>query len=246
MGEITFNRTEHSLGTVALFKKQNVWELNMGNPLLKKLNGYQKAYRARFNLLTDVKFKLTAEEFVLYEFLIAITDWDETHIETYGSFGASDKDIAELLNWKSSSTVNRWRRRLITKKILREHNEDRFKVTGFEKWRLRKGGFKDEGNSLFLHSENAKTHTSVAEIDKEQAQTSDYSLVSSKVQSNDVLSEKLSDDEISQVILEIDNKKLGSEIGALQKEFSMNTNEQLDLAKSIFGEGTKWVDEEQV
>lgn len=216
----------------------------MANPLVKKLNGYQKAYRARFNLLTDVHFKLTTEEFVLYEFLIAITDWDETHIETHGSFAASDKDIAELLNWKSSSTVNRWRRRLIAKKILIEHSEGRFRVAGFEKWKLRKEDSKGEVDNVFLHFLYAKIQTNVAEIDKDQVQTSDYPLVSSKVQSNDVAYDKLTDKEISQIILDIDNKELSSESGEIKKDISsMDLGEQLALAQSIFGEGTRWAEE---
>lgn len=216
----------------------------MPNPLLKKLNGYQKANRARFKLLTDTRFKLKAEEFILYEFLIAITDWDETHTETYGTFEATDKDVAELLNWRSGSTVNRWKKCLISKELLKKQYGSRFRVVGFDKWKLRKGEAKNEGRNAFLQIEDAKTHTSFAEIDNNQVQNADYSLVSSKVQSNDVAYDKLTDDEVSQIILDIDSKELSSESGESQKDFSsVNLDYQLALAKSIFGEGTKWAED---
>jgi len=214
------------------------------NPLFKKLNGYQKANRARFRLFTDTKFKLTAEEFVLYEFLIAITDWDETHTETYGTFDSTDRDIAEVLHWESGSTVNRWRNRLIIKNLVRKQNNNRFWVAGFDKWKLRKADSKKEENNVFLQREDAKKHNRVAEIDKNQAQHTDYSLVSSKVQFNNALDENLNDNEISQLILDIENSSLASKSGAVQKEFSsVAIDEQLALAKSIFGEGTKWAEE---
>ncbi|GEM_PF-6320815 len=107
----------------------------MTNPLVKKLRGYQKAPRDRFKLLKDGK--LTCEEFVLYELGIAITDWDLRH-ERYGFFKATDQEIAEILCWKSRSTVCKHRNSLIKKGYFEQTQDGLTIVKGFEDWELRR------------------------------------------------------------------------------------------------------------
>jgi len=108
---------------------------NKSNKLIKKLNGYQKANRERFLLLTFGE--LTLGEFVLYEFCITITDWDSRHYETYGTFKETNQQIAQMLDWKDGSTVSRYKKSLIEKGIL-ELEGDRLRVKDFEKRELRK------------------------------------------------------------------------------------------------------------
>ncbi len=105
------------------------------NGLFKKLKGYQKANRDRFYLLAFGE--LSQEEFVLYEFCVAITDWDIRHFDTYGTFKASNHEISQVLQWKADSTVSRHKKSLIRKGYI-EISGDRYKVKNFEGWELRK------------------------------------------------------------------------------------------------------------
>ncbi len=105
------------------------------NRLVKKLNGFQKTNRHRFLWLAFEE--LTQEELILYEFCAAITDWDRKHFDTYGTFKASNQEIAQILRWKADSTVSRYKKILIKKGYL-EVEGDRLKVKDFEEWQLRK------------------------------------------------------------------------------------------------------------
>jgi len=107
----------------------------MKNPLNKKLRGFQRAPRERFKLLKDNI--LTTEELLLYEFLIAITDWDKDH-ENYGLFKATDEEIAEILGWKSRSTICKYRGSLINKGLLIPIEGGRMKAKDYSEWDSRK------------------------------------------------------------------------------------------------------------
>lgn len=106
------------------------------NPLLKKLKGYQRAPKERFRLFTS-SHRLTPQEFILYEFAIAITDWDRKHT-TYGTFNGSNKNIADVLGWKSDVTVLRLKKSLIKKRLFIPTADEDLRVNGFDKWELRK------------------------------------------------------------------------------------------------------------
>lgn len=134
--------------------------------LLKKLRGYQKAPRDRFELL--INKVLNQEEFILYEFGIAITDWDIEHVETYGTFEATNKEIAMALGWKSDSTVSRHKKSLIKKGLFYIENSGLISPKDFDKWQLRK----------FLP---AKIHESPAHAQTQPANIQDSS---SKMQEN--------------------------------------------------------------
>ncbi len=150
------------------------------NPLFKKLNGWQTAYRDRFLLLSGGI--LTPEEFVVYEICIGITDWHnaEGHEEIYGKFQATNKQIAEIGGWQSDSTVYRIKKRLIEKKILIPDGEY-LRVKDFERWQFR------SRTTAKLHEQPAKLQSEPANTQKEVAKTQDlrvqnptYPLVSSK------------------------------------------------------------------
>lgn len=214
------------------------------NRLLKKLNGYQKAPRARFKLLSEGR--LTQEEFLLYELTIAITDWDSKH-ETYGTFEATNQEIAELLGWKSDTTVLKHKRNLIKKDIFLIENDGRIKAKGFDKWQLRLSNpSKNKDETVEKQPNILKIEDKASEIKDDRSQDSDYSLVSSKVDLSlkEPLKEDLSDEELIRIISDIDSKRLASESDP-HKEFidHMNLDEQLVMGITVFGEGTKWADE---
>jgi predicted transcriptional regulator len=70
-----------------------------------------------FRVYFDNKFDLVAQgllntkEIFLYEYGASLADFDEKHINTYGTFKQSDKEIAEALGW-SPTTVYRHRKKL--------------------------------------------------------------------------------------------------------------------------------------
>jgi len=107
------------------------------NSLFKKLKGFQKADRGRFFLLS--LGKLTQEEFVLYELCVAITDWDRCHLDTYGTFKATNQELAEVLGRDAGSTISRHKKSLMEKGFLDAQGE-RLRVKDFENWELRKKG----------------------------------------------------------------------------------------------------------
>lgn len=154
--------------------------MNMDNKLLKKLRGYQKANRERFMLL--MMQVLTLEEYIVYEFGIAITDWDdsESHRETYGTFQATNGQIAEILGWKSDSQVSRIRKRLVEKGFFIKDG-NRCKAKDFEKWQLRKNPIaKTQGHTANPQYQPANMQGGVANMQGFQASDADHSLVSSK------------------------------------------------------------------
>jgi len=152
----------------------------MDNRLLKKLRGYQKANRERFMLL--MMQVLTLEEYIVYEFGIAITDWDDSdsHRETYGTFQATNGQIAEILGWKSDSQVSRIRKRLVEKDFFIKDG-NRYRAKDFEKWQLRKNPIiKTQTQFANRQYQPAKTHEELAKMQTPQGHSPDYSLVSSK------------------------------------------------------------------
>lgn len=170
----------------------------LSNRLEKKLNGYQRANRDRFLLLSmDI---LSHEEFLLYEFCIAITDWDSTHYDTYGTFDATNREIASQLRWEASSTVSRYIKSLIGKGYI-EIVDDRMRAKDFHKWELRK---KDDANTprgyAKPHEYNANMHDSPAKIHNSRSQNTDYSLSSSKSNVSFPPNEYISDKETDRII----------------------------------------------
>jgi hypothetical protein len=147
------------------------------NRLIKKMNGYQKANRERFLLLAFGE--LTQEELILYEFLIAITDWDRNH-DTFGTFEATNQEIAEMLRWKANSSVSRYKKSLLEKGFI-EIIGDRMHIKDFEKWELRKTGFaKIERRNADMQRRNANTQGGDANMQGFSPQQDDYSLISYK------------------------------------------------------------------
>ena len=176
------------------------------NKLLKKLKGYQKAPRARILLLTQKR--LTQEEFLLYELVIAITDWDPKH-EDYGTFEATNREIAEILGWKSDTTALKHKKKLIEKRIIESVGENRFSAKGFEKWQLRKAN-SSENQDLTVKSQAKPAEIKEIAVKNEEnyVQRDNYSLVSSKVDLsslNGLVDETLSDEELDRIISDIDN-----------------------------------------
>lgn len=169
------------------------------NNLFRKLKGYQKAPRERFLLLKDGT--ITQEEFLLYELAIAITDWDSKH-ETYGTFRATNQEIADILRWKSDTSVLRYKKNLITKGFLTTTDDGSLKVKDFEKWQLRGNASKNESLNAEIQSYSAKSENRNAETKEDRIQSSAYSLVSSKVDLSifqEIPSEFISDEELDKI-----------------------------------------------
>lgn len=170
------------------------------NPLFKKLRGYQKAPRERFLLLLNKV--LTHEEFILYEVGISLTDWDGTHTETYGTFSATNKEIAEILGWGSDSTVSRHKNSLLKKGFFLILDDNRVKPKDFESWELRKTRAKIQSTPSNSQTPLANMQTLSAEKHENRSPLNDYSLVSSKgdlgVPTID-LDESLSDEELEKI-----------------------------------------------
>lgn len=214
------------------------------NRLLKKLNGYQKAPRARFKLLSEGR--LTQEEFLLYELAVAITDWDFKH-ETYGTFKATNQELADLLGWKSDTTALKHKRSLIKKGIFFVVNSDGIKAKGFDKWQLRTlNPSKKEDETAEKQLNVSKIEDKPSEIKEDQSQNSNYSLVSSKVDlslNSSLPDESLSDEELDRIIKDIDHQAYLKSIANQKKLDSMNGVKQIISLKEVFGEGTRWADE---
>lgn len=187
------------------------------NSLLKKLKGYQKAPRARFRLLSEGV--LTHEEFLLYELSAAIFDWDPRH-ETYGTFKATNQELAMLLGWKSDTTALKHKNSLIRKKFFTIIEDNRILVRGYEKWLLRKStALKYEEETAEKQLDVSKIEDKASEIKGDQFQNGAYSLVSSKVNlslSNEIPNEFISDKELDNIAIDIDyqNSLLTAEKGA--------------------------------
>ena len=148
------------------------------NRLEKKLKGYQRASRERFLLLKNKI--LTHEEFIVYELAIAVTDWDRDH-DTYGTFDGTNQEIANLLGWKSDSTVSRHIQKLLKKGYLIKDSNGLLSPRDFEEWELRKS------SQAKMQEGIAKTQVFSAEMQKFPAEKRDdyayknnYPLVSSK------------------------------------------------------------------
>lgn len=149
------------------------------NPLLKKLRGYQRAPRDRFLLLFYKVF--AQEELALYELGIAITDWDSTHIDTYGTFKATNKQIANILGWKNDSSVSRYKKSLIKKGYFKLDSDGRIQIKGFNLWELRqKKSAENQEKFAELQTDSAKIQESSEKLHKNQSYLDSYSLVSSK------------------------------------------------------------------
>lgn len=149
----------------------------MNKTLDKKLKGYQKAPRERFHLLRDGTLNHT--EFLVYEFGIAITDWDINH-ETYGSFEATNLQIALALGWKDDSTVCRIKKSLIHKNVFKKSGE-RIVVVGFEDWQLRtRTSANNQPVTANYQELVVSSQESSANLQTNPPETPSYSLVSFK------------------------------------------------------------------
>lgn len=148
------------------------------NRLLKRLKGFQKAPRDRFNLLMN--HHLTVEQFSLYELMLAVTDWDSRH-ENYSTFTATNVELAEVLGWKSGSTVSRHRAVLLKKGFIVNLEDGRTFLPRFGEWELRQRLDADMKAAIAnLDVSLAETHSTFADNHEDQTQNAVYSLVSSK------------------------------------------------------------------
>lgn len=212
----------------------------MKNPLFKKLRGYQKAPRQRFESL--VNGLLTQEELIMYELGVAITDWDKNH-ETYGTFLATNKQLAEILGWKSDTSAMRVRGTLLKKGLFIEVEEGRIRPKGFDKWQLRRTSSEKENPTAKTEIETANFEQEAAKKEEFPVQQDDYSLGSFKGDlglSKDSPDESLSDEKLDRILADIDSKKISS-LTAPQKSLDqMTSTEQLTHGIEVFGLGTRW------
>ncbi len=140
----------------------------MNKKITKKLNGWDKAPKDRFFLLSNGL--ISQEEFLLCEFAIAICDWDMDHEDNYGTFEATNGQIAEILGWKSASTVSRLRKSLTNKGFFIVTG-DRTKVKDFDRWRVNKRSCaKTHSDSANSNNDNANLHKECANLQDIQPQ----------------------------------------------------------------------------
>ncbi len=148
------------------------------NRLYRRLNGFQKASRERFKILTAQI--LTQEEFLLYELGVAIADWDKRHVDTYQSFEATNQELGNILGWKSDSTAFRHKLSLLKKGYFIKRPDGRIIVKGFDNWVLRSHSNLQE-TSAKTESPLSLMQDSSANNEEFQDQKAVYPLVSSKV-----------------------------------------------------------------
>lgn len=173
------------------------------NRLLKKLNGFQKAPRDRFLLLA--MGILSQQEFILYELGIALTDWDYRHTDTYGTFQATNQELAEILGLKTDSSISRHKTGLLKKGLFILAVDHRITPKDFEKWELRKSA-KMQNQVAEMQTESAIKHEHSAKMQELSPQNSDYSLISYKGNISSSNSEYISDDELDRIAIEIDKQ----------------------------------------
>lgn len=167
------------------------------------MNGFQKAPKDRFLLLE--RGDITQEELLLYELGMAITDWDRTHTETFGSFQATNLELAEILRWKSDSTVSRHKASLIQKGFFKLTEDRRIIPKDFEIWELRKPAIV-QNQIAEMQTDSANKHEPSAKMQELSPQNTDYPLVSYKGNIGSSNSEYISDDELDRIALEIDKQ----------------------------------------
>lgn len=177
------------------------------NSLLQKLKGYNKAPKERFLALH--RGIITQEELLMYELGIAITDWDTEHL-TYGTFCTTNREIAEILGWKSDTSALRVKAGLIKKGLFIETEDGRIKVKGFDKWLLRKSS--SEIKPLSLKIETFPSNNEREALNKKEVptQNNDYSLSSFKDNLGlfkETLNESLTDEELNRILFDIDSQK---------------------------------------
>lgn len=208
-----------------------------GNKLLKKLNGYQKAPRNRFCLLKEAE--LTHEELLLYELGLAIADWDPEHIDTFGTFKATNEELAELLGWSCGSTVSRHKTELINKGFLIRDEDGRIRPKDFENWLYQRNSY---AKMLTVSAEKkvprAYKQEELAKMHEFRPQKSISSLSSFKVNSSlgGGNREVLNDEEIDRICSDLEEKE--------EKNLDeMSDDEIVQKCTEIFGEGTRLSDE---
>jgi len=100
-------------------------KLNL-NKLNKRLKGYHRHFRGRFNLLKV----LTAEEYVLWDISFSIAaDWDKDH-ESYGTFSFTYADISYFAQC-DPSTVSRRSKKLFELGLWKKLDDGSVQVCGF-------------------------------------------------------------------------------------------------------------------
>ena len=212
----------------------------MKNPLFKKLRGYQKAPRQRFEALANGL--LTQEELIMYELGVAVTDWDKSH-ETYGTFLATNQHLAEVMGWKSDTSAMRVKAALIKKGLFVEAEEGRIKPKGFDKWQLRRASSEKEEPAAKTGIKTANFEQEAAKQEEFPIQNDSYSLVSFKGDlslSKEIPDESLSDEELDRILVDIDSEKISS-LTAPQKSLDqMTSTEQLVHGIEVFGLGSRW------
>ena len=95
------------------------------NKILKKLKGYQKHNRNRHILAKELQ--LSDQEFRLWDLAVALSGWDDKHVESYRMFEGTLDSLAIILGW-SKAKVSRTIDGLINKKIVARNQQKTYKV----------------------------------------------------------------------------------------------------------------------
>lgn len=232
--------------------------MNSQNRLLSALHGFNKAPKERFNLL--VNRVLDRQEFLVYEFCLAITTWDDIHYpDRYGSFNATNREIGELLGGWSESNISRIRNRLAKKGYLKELDNGRTWVKDFDEWRLRIRDVSEQAKSAYKQDQLAQTQKPPAPMQEDHSQNNNYPLISSKYHLDKGLTNELSDDEVlktvgssvkedlsydelDKIIYDLDciKPQNNNEVQKPTIIGEMTSVEQLAVCKEAFGQEVEW------
>lgn len=148
----------------------------MKKDLKRKLNkSFQKLFRNRH--IKAKELDLSDQEYRLWDLLLALYDWDQTHTETFGTVEATQLQLAELLNC-SDPKVCRLIRSLIKKGLIKKIEESVYQVTDLQ------------NSSSFLQEESSVSQDLVADLKEKQGYDSNSPLVSFKDNTSFVRSNK--------------------------------------------------------
>lgn len=144
--------------------------------LARRLNAtYQKVYRNRHVLAKNLV--LDDAEYRLWDLLIALYDWDKKHEEDYGTVKATDRGLAELLNW-SYSKVCRARNGLLMKGIIFRRDRSVYKI--FPLPQLNENISLTQQNVAEMQNEISTEQQDIASLQQKQGYSGNSSIVSYK------------------------------------------------------------------
>ncbi len=109
----------------------------------------------------NLSLLFTRQEFLVYEYLLAIADWDRKHKATYGTLKKTNKEIAKGVNW-TESPISRYKNRLIKKGFLIERSDGWIEIPLFWMTEPTKAFKLKKGDHAELQEEHADLQEAIA------------------------------------------------------------------------------------